>query len=336
MTRRPGQGQIFAALAGSLLLAAVISAPRAASEESPIRSAAVTDERPLAALVALLEERHGMVITYEDPTYRFEGDLTAAAGWPPATETGWQPRAIRKSSLRLSYRVPKARDGVADLTAVVQEAIDLHAAAGNPGRFHLERDGSFLHVIPSEVKGQDGRWKPASPILDVKVDLADADRQLGDAIDLILDAVRRTVGVRVDVVQEPLNSARRIHVRLGATGESARHLLTRAVANFGPGFSWRLLFDTLTGSTALQIYEAAWVGSSRPAVAHPGRSDSPPSSPERVKGRDDENPAPQEPNPRALSSARRWSAAVGPGAGPDAAQGYWRDPALGGAAIHPG
>ena len=69
--RKPGHKEIFRHLA--LLVACVIAG--AADANGPELQLAVTDPRPVALAIAVLSERHGIAITYEDPRYEFEGDL---------------------------------------------------------------------------------------------------------------------------------------------------------------------------------------------------------------------------------------------------------------------
>jgi hypothetical protein len=245
MTSRSSRFPATALLAGLLLAVPWLAPAGARATESRSLTLDVTDERPLAAVVRELERRHGAVITYEDP-------LLAAAA-EAATAPGHQ--RLRPSRLALSYTVSAASGQPDDMAAVVQTAIDQYAAAGNPGRFRLEQDGTVLHVIPVEVIGSGDRSLPGNTYLDTRIDLPATERSLAATFELIVNAVSRATGLKVVITEEPLNRAARTPLRLGAAGESARRLLTRASSVLGPGSSWRSFFDPRSGAVALQIYD---------------------------------------------------------------------------------
>jgi hypothetical protein len=252
MTSKPRCFRAATALAGLLLAVPALAAAGAHAAEPRNFSIDVTDEKPLAAVIRELERRHGAVITYEDPPYAAAADVVSATG--TAGAAGGRPR-LRKSRLTLSYAVSAETGNPDDMAAVVQEAIDLHAAAGNPGRFRLEREGSILHVIPVEVRGSDGRWETVRPCMDTRIDLTEEDRSLAETFQLILNAVSLVTDWKMGIIDAPINAVVRTRLRLGARSETARQVLTKANSALGPGSSWRLLFDPHSGAMLLQVYD---------------------------------------------------------------------------------
>jgi hypothetical protein len=227
------------ACSGLLVALALLASMPAKADESRMLSIRVNDLRPLAAVVAELQKRHGGMITYEESPTSRSGDLAL----PPGNAgVAWE-KELRPLALVLSYEVSAATNRPDDLASVIAQAIDLEVAAGGSRRYRIERDGDVLHVITSERKGPDGSWQSVSPVLDSRIDLPEAERSIAQTLDAILDAAGRASGVTMQVVDVPMNPAHGTRIRLGGYGITARELLTKAVANLSVKASWRLLFD---------------------------------------------------------------------------------------------
>jgi hypothetical protein len=259
MLRLRSQRVVRLNLLGGLLGAIVwFQASGARAGDSRMLSIDAGGPAPLAVVARILERRYGAVITYEDPVYASDSDLIPYTGPPFMTTTPWgQRRIVRSTRLAFSYPVSAATGQPEDLASVIQQAIDLHASAGNPGRFRLARDGAVLHIVPERVQGRNGEWENANPFLDAKLELPDVDRNLEDTIALIIGSVNHNTGSHIASLQEPLNTERRIPFPRGVKEESARDLLTRAVGQLPKKSSWTLRHEPRNGMMAFEIHEIA-------------------------------------------------------------------------------
>ena len=243
-----------------ILLSVVIAAPLASEVQAGdtlMLSIDATGGAPLATVARVLERRHGMAITYEDPVFADPADLAPAAPALAGSSAGTLRQGVRSANVKLSYAVSPATGRPEDLAAIVRQAIGLHEGQGNPGRFRVERDGAVLHIIPAQVKDASGQWRDATPVLDTELDFPAADRNLEDTITLILQQVSQVSGVRVVSVQEPINVERRIPLRLGAARARARDLLTQAIGSLPKPSSWSLRYMPGGKRLALEIHSVS-------------------------------------------------------------------------------
>src|ERR1700704_3660436 len=158
------------ACSGLFVALALLASIPARADERRMLSIRVNDLRPLAAVVAELQRRHGGMITYEESPTSRSGDLALPPG---NADVAWE-KELRPFALVLSYEVSAATNRPDDLASVVAQAIDREVAAGGFRRYRIERDGDVLHVIASERKGPDGSWQSVSPVLDSRIDLPEA------------------------------------------------------------------------------------------------------------------------------------------------------------------
>ncbi len=242
------------AIAAACLLA---SSARATGDSGRALGIDVSSQTPLAVAARVLERRHGAAITYEDPVYAGDSDLVPSTTRMMAESGFGQPRVVRLAHLGFSYPVSGVRGQPEDLAAVVQQAIDLHASAGNPGRFRLEREGEVLHIVPAQVRGASGQWEAVTPVLDTQLNLGGAERNLEDTLALILQSVNRATKAHIASLQEPINVERRIQWKPGAGAESARTLITRLVGQLPGKSSWSLKYEPRNGMMAFEIHEVA-------------------------------------------------------------------------------
>lgn len=261
--REPGHKAIFCHLA--LLLACVTAG--AADANAPELQLAVTDPRPVAQAVAVLSERHGIAITYEDPRYEFEGDLkdvTIEVSRSPI-KPGQRILVPLGGSLELTYSISPTSGKPEQVDALIRKILDTHVANGGGSQFELTQDGSTFHVVPVMLKSSQGTWKATTSVLDTPINVAIEQRSGIQMVDAICEALTDAARVRVVVGVEPLNAMANAQIVDGGTNEAAGAMLSRVLQRltrqsaerFGKDFErpyvWQLLFDPTTQGYFLNL-----------------------------------------------------------------------------------
>jgi len=224
-----------------------------AARPSPIgpqneTSLTVTDPRPVAKAIGLLEARFGWQITYEDPPFEYEGDV---ADLTVRRDLG---RALvpKEGRIEISYSTageqpPIPRD-------VLQAILDDHEFRGNAGKFVVKSTGPVYHVIPAGVKDRRGVIRNVNSILDLRISLPKEDRNINETLQAICQALSRESGVTVGLASAPINILLSFRSEDGATDESARDVLLRSFAVTKTKLVWALLYDPGLKVYALNIH----------------------------------------------------------------------------------
>ncbi|MEM1201849.1 MAG: hypothetical protein AAGN66_01320 [Acidobacteriota bacterium] len=233
-------------LAACLLLT---SAAVSAADSGRSAGAALTIEdepRPLAAAIDRLQEQTGVVITYEDAPYTFEGD------WADVTESvrkdldqyarGSAPRVMIPRPGSLSVDLPEAL-GPGDVPGLLEALLESHDRAGNAGRFRYEGQGDLYHVVPVSTRGRDASWGEVGALLDTPVTLPEAERSVMETLRDTLAAVHQQTGAKLSFGLIPRRLAVGVTLVTGATDEPARDVLVRTLESTGLPLSWRLFYD---------------------------------------------------------------------------------------------
>jgi hypothetical protein len=206
--------------------------------------------RPLADALRDLESRYGIAISYEDPRYRFAGDIEDATTsvrrdldkFPP----GQAPRVLGPRIHRVAF------DDVGDLVSAIQSLIREESRTSLV--FELRTLDGGLAVVPSRIRAADGSSKAETPVLDAKVQLADGERNAVDLLEEICAAVTAVTGTPVKLGVFPRKMLAGIRIRRGASNEPAREVLRSVLAVTGESLSWRLFYDVTDADFALNIH----------------------------------------------------------------------------------
>ena len=223
----------------------------------------VQDPRPVAKAIEILEARYGWVITYEDPRYVHDSEITDVTRSVRRDlnkfRTGGAPRVLipRGGALTVDYDVATATNAPSDRATVIQQLLDAQAASGNPGRFRLERNGQIVHVIPAFSKNSAGELVPEEPVLDAVITVPAGDRTGMQKLDAICEAISQVTQTRVVVGVVPLNLFFQHRDQQGAVSQKARDALAQILEAVGNGtsLSWQLLYDPGMRIYVLNIHE---------------------------------------------------------------------------------
>ncbi|SRR6266545_1783660 len=113
--------------------------PKTSTQEVKKVNLSVHDPRPVAEAIRMLETKYEWLITYEDPRYVHESEIadeTEFHKYRPA-----EPRVPipKGGALAIDYDVTTDTEQPLDREAVIQQLLDANTAAGNAGRFRIEK-----------------------------------------------------------------------------------------------------------------------------------------------------------------------------------------------------
>ena len=221
-------------------IATAIVIPVAAQRGQPLKLS-VIDARPLQAVIEQLERRYGWIITYEDPPYENTADLddvTSRVAKNPDPKKG---KVLVPRERGFNFNYPAASEGQAE--AVLAAVIRDYNMAGNNDGFRLLRTGNVFHVVPSVSDSKIGLPTNRQSRLDVRVTIPEAERSVLATVELVLGQVRELTGVAVVLGRAPTNLLTQKKLRTGATNETARDVLLRALTSTGSDLTWRMPCD---------------------------------------------------------------------------------------------
>ena len=214
--------------------------PLTAQRAQPLELA-VSDARPLAALIDQLETRYGWIITYEDPPYENAADLDDVTLDVAKDPKSFKGKVLVPRRRRFDFRYPNADQPQAeDVLAVLVRDYNM---AGNNDGFRLLRTGKFFHVVPSVSDNKIGLPTNRQSRLDVRVTIPVVERSVLETLELVVAQVRELTGVPVMMGRVPVNLLLQKKLRTGAATEPARDVLVRALTSTGRDLSWRLNCD---------------------------------------------------------------------------------------------
>jgi len=214
----------------------------------------ISDPRPVAKAVEVLSQRYGIIVTYEDPSYAFAGDLqdVTAAVSRSQVKPGHRVLVPRAGAIQLSYSLSPLTGKPENPDALIREILDTHLANGGGSQFELIQQDDVFHVVPVMVRNSAGSWVATRSVFDTPITVPVQPRSGMEMVDAICKALS-AVTVRVAVGMAPLNALAHTQVVEGGTNEPARDILSRtlkqlskeAASRFGEGgeqpYVWQLL-----------------------------------------------------------------------------------------------
>jgi hypothetical protein len=214
----------------------------------------VTDHRPLAGALTALEVRMGISINYEDIPYESAADVEdVSTPQQRAQYPGYRLLVPRKGTVRASIDAFNGRTA-ADAITNVHALLQSYRANRLPGDFTVEQANGMLYVVPAKASDSAGRIREVSSPMTTLVTIPYAERQAIDAVAAVLNAVSKTIGVRMEVGSIP---APAMKVVITANQEPARDVLAKLFTKIVPApTSYRLLFDPQDKAYMLNVQVA--------------------------------------------------------------------------------
>jgi len=219
----------------------------------------VRSGRPAASAIEILEARHGVIITYEDVPYSYEGDMTDTTSpkyreaHPNDTRRALIPRA---ASLEMTYQLSSGPIRSVEMNSVIQRLLDIHAERNNPGRFRLQQAGDYFHVIPSQVRDRSGRLMAVTSILDTPVSFPEQEHSGIEFLNIIINEISRAKGIeKIFIGEAPRNLLNKTSSHQKATNKKARDLLVDILKLPQSKLTWQLFYDPSLKWYALNIHQ---------------------------------------------------------------------------------
>jgi len=211
--------------------------------------------RPLAQAVEAISQEYGWTVDYEDPPYHSQFDLV------DDTDPTWRanhPTAkgvVRVSGGLFRSSFPEPSSGNTE-EQVLEKLVADYNSSGNPGKFAVreETEGRYA-VIGISRRDESGKDEPVNALLDTPITIPVQQRDATATLQLIVDTLAATSGVKVKLgtiglSSDPLQEAT---LTIGGANVPARTLLLQALEDvsrtsphFGGVFVWNFLFDADT------------------------------------------------------------------------------------------
>lgn len=215
----------------------------------------VTDSKPLAQAAEKFEVRYGIPVSYEDPTYAYDGDLVdhTDPAYKQSHPNG--PRALSPKVGTVAFQADPhmAVSSAAAAMPLIQSLLDDHVKAGNLGQFKLipnpYEDG--IAIVPVAIRNAAGVLSPDQSPLETKISFPQLQRTAMQTLDAICGAIQANTGKQIGVASAPFGG-QPYSATIGANNETARNVLQRTLANIRypdgqtgqlPKTSWNLLYD---------------------------------------------------------------------------------------------
>ncbi len=124
-----------------------------AQAQTALMNLQVTDRRPVEAAVLELTSHYPVVITYEDPQFRYAGDVEELTD--QARKKYPNARGLigpRVGTLHANYEVSQETGELANVSAALANIVNAKNADAVGGRFTFLQIGDVYHVIPTEIR----------------------------------------------------------------------------------------------------------------------------------------------------------------------------------------
>lgn len=213
--------------------------------------------RPLEKAADLLERLYGKPVTYEDPILLWKGDTEPVP---------YAKGNVRLVPVRQSFSMPVEADPnvtpVLDLP-LLNKVIDSYHQRSDGPRFKVASSAWGFHIIPSQVRDENGRFVDERSLLDVPIAIPKAKRTPAEHLHEICASITASTGIRLDSPAMYMNerftpSSIKVHYRFrwiaeedldkisfewGAANMTARQAVISLFERSATSLSWRLLCE---------------------------------------------------------------------------------------------
>jgi hypothetical protein len=258
---------VFAVLLIISVCRCVPAAAQTTESASGVAIIDINDPRPLLAALEILEKRHGLAISYEDPVYSASSDISDTAINPTSGKI-FRIHIPRGGAFHFQYPVENGKPQE-DTQTLLRRMLFEYANVGNPTfdlqehvfergtRWHFPENLrlSEWHVVPVKVRNKNGQFVSQPPLLDNIVSVVQQRgtyaRPLGD----ICQQLTVLSGREIIIGNVPLNylANAQYQTDFGVTNGQAREALADLL---GPSMVWGLLYEPEDDRYVLNIHIA--------------------------------------------------------------------------------
>jgi hypothetical protein len=230
-----------------LVVAGVGSGVKADAQQESIRDViSVDNARPLAEVVKALEQRYGVVITYEDPPYNHASQRVDVSQLVRRDRGLAGVRTFVPSGGRFSFEYSvKPGLGPEQFGGVLTRLLQQYRSTDYAHSFRLQKTDAIYHIVPMGRRGESGGDEDYEAILSSDVPLVrrEGPHSALEALTHLVNMVQQTAGVSVEIATVPVNLLNRTEVSDPPAHSPARSELLRILRSTGEQLSWRLLYD---------------------------------------------------------------------------------------------
>ncbi len=228
---------------------------------------AFEQSRPLFGLTSELQQKYGLLVTYEDGPVDRDSELNSETR-PNGLKflcPMWRPITFRlPSDLTLrdqTVAFAPVRIDPAQSLAAVQELVKQYNDSENPGKFTVVPDGQYLHIVQTQ-RMAGGKLQAVEPVTNTVVSLDRTPRSCNAVLIELFAQVRQLRGVNMTQGVMPIASLFLHECRVGEGPLTTRQVRAEGLAAIGTdridgqkrvSFSWELVYDPNWNMYALSI-----------------------------------------------------------------------------------
>jgi hypothetical protein len=211
-----------------------------AQAQTALKNLQVTDRRPVEAAVLELIGHYPVVITYEDPQFRYAGDVEDLTD--QARKKHPNARGLigpRVGTLHANYEVSQETGELANVSAALVNIVNAKNADAVGGRFKVLQIGDVYHVIPTEIRDSTGAWIKQTSILDVRITLKTGELNGAELLKAILEKVSEASGQKLGWGIDGFNNTFAAYRGgIDVKDEPARDVLIDMLHDISDRFGW--------------------------------------------------------------------------------------------------
>jgi len=200
----------------------------------------ITDGRPVAKAVQMLEGVYGVPITYEDPIAVHGSQLQDVTRQVQRTPNPSHKVVVQKDvTFSFALKTPSRRHSASSETVqdrwrsdsevadAISSVLDGYLASGGPVTFTTSEEDGIFHIIPTNYLDEEGKMRGATPILDTKVTIPPTVRTADSLLGEICLALSKSIGTRVEEGTAPTNLLLQRRTSVSGSDVTARSLLNK-------------------------------------------------------------------------------------------------------------
>jgi|HubBroStandDraft_6_1064221.scaffolds.fasta_scaffold93983_3 hypothetical protein len=201
--------------------------------------------RPLEQILNALQVKYKWIVSYEDPQFTAQQDLTASP-----TDPHMQLPSGGSFAVDVSGAEP-------DQEKTLKAIVDSYNHSKNPGRFEVRKttDGRF-YVAGVAATDDKGKISAQPPVFDTPITIPAEERTITETLTLICKEISTRSHVPVVIGVSPRSLLEHATVKIGGNAVSARDLMVQSLADVRTHPYWRLLYDPNTKGYYLDLHSS--------------------------------------------------------------------------------
>jgi hypothetical protein len=198
----------------------------------------VTDGRPIAKAVRIIEGVYGVAITYDDPIGIHDSQLhDVTEEVQRAPDPSHRVVVQKDMTISFTYKLPSSRlptsagaapvqrGTAAEAADAISSVLDGYGASGGPVTFAVTEEDGIFHILPTNYLNKEGNIQRATPILDTKITIPAKQRSAAGLLQEICQALSKTTGTRIGEGAAPTNLLAQTATTISGSDVTARSLL---------------------------------------------------------------------------------------------------------------